>query len=93
MVVKNLAANIGDARDIGSIPGLRRPLGVGNGNPLNILPGKSHGQRGLTGYSPWGRKTRLNTCTHMIFYLCLFYYFFSLYPENTKWELEILRIK
>ena len=22
----------------------------------SILPGKSHGQRSLTGYSPWGRK-------------------------------------
>ena len=22
----------------------------------SILPGKSHGQRGLEGYSPWGRK-------------------------------------
>ena len=21
-----------------------------------FLPGKSHGQRGLVGYSPWGRK-------------------------------------
>ena len=33
-VVKNLLANAGDARDVGSIPGLRRSLGVGNGNPL-----------------------------------------------------------
>ena len=24
--------------------------------PTNILPGKSHGQRSLVGYSPWGRK-------------------------------------
>ena len=23
-----------------------------------FLPGKSHGQRSLAGYSPWGRKTR-----------------------------------
>ena len=33
-VVKNLPANAGDARDMGSIPGLRRSLGIGNGNPL-----------------------------------------------------------
>ena len=33
-VVKNLSANAGDARDVGSIPGLRRFPGVGNGNPL-----------------------------------------------------------
>ena len=34
LVVKNLAANAGDARDVGLIPGSRKPLGVGNGNPL-----------------------------------------------------------
>ena len=33
-VVKNLPANAGDARDVGSIPGLGRYPGVGNGNPL-----------------------------------------------------------
>ena len=33
-MVKNLAANAGDARDVGLIPGSRKPLGVGNGNPL-----------------------------------------------------------
>ena len=33
-VVKNLPANAGDAKDMGSIPGLRRSLGIGNGNPL-----------------------------------------------------------
>ena len=34
IVVKNLPANAGDARDMGSIPGLRGSLGVENGNPL-----------------------------------------------------------
>ena len=34
MVVKNLPANAGDARDAGSIPGLGRSPGGGNGNPL-----------------------------------------------------------
>ena len=33
-MVKNLPANAGDARDIGSIPGWGRSLGEGNGNPL-----------------------------------------------------------
>ena len=33
-VVKNLSANIEDARAIGLIPGLGRPSGEGNGNPL-----------------------------------------------------------
>ena len=31
---KNPPANVGDARDMGSIPGLGRTPGVGNGNPL-----------------------------------------------------------
>ena len=39
---------------MGSIPELGRYPGEENGNPL--LPGKSHGQRSLAGYSPWGRK-------------------------------------
>ena len=33
-VVKNPPASAGDARDAGLIPGLRRFLGVGNGNSL-----------------------------------------------------------
>ena len=33
-MVKNLPANVGDKRDSGSVPGLGRFPGVGNGNPL-----------------------------------------------------------
>ena len=43
--------NVGDP---GSIPGLGRSPGEGNGTPV-FLPGKSHGWRILVGYSPWGR--------------------------------------
>ena len=52
-VIKNLPANAGD---LSLIPGLGRSPGEGNGNPLTLvfLPGKSHGQRSLVGYSPWG---------------------------------------
>ena len=44
--------------DPGLIPGLRRFPGKGNGNqPTPVfLPGESHGQRSLTGYSPGGWK-------------------------------------
>ena len=46
-----------NAGDLGSIPGLGRSPGEGNSNPPPVfLPGKSHGQRILAGYSPWGRK-------------------------------------
>ena len=34
LVVKNLPANVGDKRDLGSIPGLGRSPGEGNGYPL-----------------------------------------------------------
>ena len=33
-MVKNLLANAGDIRDVGSIPGSGRSPGEGNGNPL-----------------------------------------------------------
>ena len=34
LVVKNPPANVGDARDADSIPGLGKSPGVGSGNPL-----------------------------------------------------------
>ena len=34
LVVKNLPASTGDARDVGLIPGLERSPGGGNGNQL-----------------------------------------------------------
>ena len=48
-VGKETACSAGDQ---GSIPGLGRSPGEGNGNPLQ----KSHGQRSLMGCSPWGCK-------------------------------------
>ena len=58
LVVKYLPANSGNIREVGSIPGLGRSPGVGNGtlySPL-LLPGRFHGQRSLVGYGPWGCK-------------------------------------
>ena len=54
-VVKNLPANV---RDVISIPGSgRSPSWRKKWQPIPVfLPGKSHGQRGLEGYSPWGCK-------------------------------------
>ena len=51
--VKNLPTNTGDE---GLIPGSERFPGEGNGNLLQFLPGKYHGQRTLAGYSPWDHK-------------------------------------
>ena len=56
-MVKNPPASAGDIRDMGSTPGLGRPPGGGHGNPTPVfLPGESHGQRSLVGYSPQGHK-------------------------------------
>ena len=52
-MVKILPANAGD---VGSISGLGRSLGEENGKPLLFLPGESHGQTSLVGYSPGDRK-------------------------------------
>ena len=53
IVVKNLPANAGNTR---LIIGSGRSPTEQNGNPLSILPGKSHEQRNMTGYSPRGHK-------------------------------------
>ena len=55
LVVKNPPVNSGNAIDAGLTPGLERSPGEGNGYPV-FLPGKSHGQRSLVGYSSWGCK-------------------------------------
>ena len=53
-VVKNPPANAGDA---GSIPGLGRSPWRRKWQPTPVfLPGKSHGQKTVTGCSPWGHK-------------------------------------
>ena len=49
LVVKNLPVNVGDAREAGLIPGLRRCPEVGNDTPVFLL-GKFHGQRSLAGF-------------------------------------------
>ena len=55
MVKKNPPANAGDVRDMGSIPGSGKSPGGGQ-PPPGFLPGESHGQRNLAGYSSWGCK-------------------------------------
>ena len=66
-MVKNLPATTEDVRVAGSIPGLGRSLGVGNDNLLQYSYEKSHGQRSLVDYSPWGPKsfdaTECTLCT------------------------------
>ena len=65
------------AGELDSIPGSGRSSGVGKWQPTPVLlPGKSHGQRSIVGYSPWGRKesdtterlhfTSLHFCTFTV---------------------------
>ena len=55
LAVENLPA--WGIKDTGSIPGLGRSPGGGHDNPTPaFLPGQSHRQRSLEGYSPWGLK-------------------------------------
>ena len=44
------------------------------------LPGKSHGQRSLVGYSPWGCKSRTRLCD----YTFNFHFYFIVYRLDTS---------
>ena len=72
----NPPANAGDDEgDASSISGSERSPGGGNSNPTpEFLPGKSHGQRSLAGYSPWSHKesdTTEHARTHNTFITAL----------------------
>ena len=56
-VVKNLPANAGDLQEmwVRSL-GQKDPLKEETATHSSILTWESHGQRKLTGYSPWDRK-------------------------------------
>ena len=63
-MVKNLSANAGDTRDLGSIPGSGRCPGGGNGNALQYsCPGnpKDRGAWWATVHEATKSQTRLNT--------------------------------
>ena len=66
-VGKESTCNVGDTGDAVLIPRSGRSPGGGKWQRIPVfLPGKSHGQRSLAGYSPWGLKswTRLSNCTY-----------------------------
>ena len=56
LAVKNLPANAGDIRDVGSVPGSGRSPGGGNGNPLQYSHLQNPMDGSLADYSPQGRK-------------------------------------
>ena len=54
---KESTCNAGVTGDIGSTPGSGRSPGGGHRQPIPVLlPGESHGQRSLVGYSQQGQK-------------------------------------
>ena len=55
-MVKNLPVDAGDVKNMGSVFGWEDPLEEGMATTPVFLPGESHGQSSLVGYSPWGRK-------------------------------------
>ena len=54
LVVKNLSANAGDIKDIGSIPGLERFPGGGHGNPFQYSCLENPMDRGACGLQSMG---------------------------------------
>jgi len=52
-----------NAGDVGLIPGLGRSPGEGLPTPV-FLPGESHGQRSLVGYSPWSQRVGHGSVTN-----------------------------
>ena len=65
-------ASVYNAGDLGSIPGLGRSPGEGNGNPLqnSCLENPMEGGIWQATYSPWGRK-ELDTTERLTFSLFL----------------------
>ena len=74
-VVKNLPANLGDARDADSIPGSGRSPREGNGNPLQYFCLENPMDRGARWATLYGvAKSRTQLSTHMhiwMEHLCL----------------------
>ena len=65
LVVKNPPDNAGDIRDMGSIPGLGKSPGGGAWQPSPVfLPGESHEEKSLVGYSTESKKSIVQRVRH-----------------------------
>ena len=75
--VENPPANVGDTGDVGLIPSLGKVPWRTKWQPTPVfLPGKSHGQRSLAGYSPWDCKEldrSKHACTQTRILLCILF--------------------
>ena len=61
LVVKNAPASAGDTETQVRSPGQEGPLDEGMAAHSSILAWRSHGQRSLAGYSPWGCRVGHNS--------------------------------
>ena len=84
-VVRNLPANAGDRGDVGSIPGLGRSLGEGNGNALQCsCLEKFRGQRRLLGHTVHGvTKSQTQLCEYAMPY----------HGSTAVWQMEVWVIR
>ena len=64
-VIKNLPANVGEARDVGSIPGLGRFPGGGQGNPLQYSYPEIPWTEEPGGLQSMGPQRVRRNCVHM----------------------------
>ena len=64
LVVKNLPANAGDVRDLGSIPGSGRSPGGGHGNPLQYSCLENPRDRGVCRATVQSRTRLKQLSTH-----------------------------
>ena len=60
--------------DMDLISGLRKSPDRGSGNPPWLLPGDSHGQGNLLGYSPWVCRVGHNYDTYWYIYIYIYQY-------------------
>ena len=76
-------------QETGLIPLSGRPPGERNGNPTPVfLPGESHGQRSLAGYSPWVAESDTKGYTQHNPHLCLTEFYFLVKKRGPK-EIQV----
>ena len=72
-----MVKNPANARDAGSVPGSGKSFWSRKRQTTPVfLPGKSHGQRSLAGYSPWDCKEsdttkQLNKNNNVLYFECI----------------------
>ena len=96
LVVKNLPANAGDIRDVGSVPGLGRCPGGGHGNPLYYLAWRSPWTQEPGGLQSIGSHRVGHDCSNLaqhtilsltliLYFLYFFFFFFLIRLASRVW--------